>query len=50
MTEEVKPKGTPYGLAMALLHEFADTLPAAVVLLPDHVLWPSDRCVCGGLH
>jgi hypothetical protein len=45
MTEELKPKGTPYGLAMALLHEFADTLPAAVVLLPDHVLWPSDRWV-----
>lgn len=44
MTEEVKPKGTPYGLAMALLHEFADTLPSAVVLLPDHVLWPRDRC------
>jgi hypothetical protein len=43
MTEEIKPKGTPYGLAMGLLHEFADCLPAAVVLLPDHVLWPSDR-------
>lgn len=43
MTEEVKLKGTPYGLSMAVLHEFADTLPGAVVLLPDHVLWPSDR-------
>lgn len=44
MTEEIKPKGTPYGLAMGLLHEFAESLPRAVVLLPDHVLWPSDRC------
>lgn len=40
MTEEVRPKGTPYGLAMGLLHEFADCLPAAVALLPDNVLWP----------
>lgn len=43
MTEEVKPKGTPYGQAMAVLHDCADSLPAAVVLLPDHVLWPCDR-------
>lgn len=44
MTEEVKPKGTPYGQAMALLQEFAESLPAALVILPDHVLWPSNRC------
>jgi hypothetical protein len=43
MADELKPKGTPYGLAMGILHEFADCLPAAVLLLPDHVLWPSDR-------
>jgi hypothetical protein len=46
MTEEVKPQAPPYGLAVAALAEHADCLPSAVVVLPDHVLWSSSRCVC----
>lgn len=39
MTEELKPKGTPYGLAMSILQEHAVALPSAIVVAGDRVLW-----------
>ncbi|KAF6255271.1 hypothetical protein COO60DRAFT_1536282 [Scenedesmus sp. NREL 46B-D3] len=39
MTEQNAPKGEPYGQAVACLHS-CTSLPAAVVIHPDHVLWP----------
>ncbi|WIA40730.1 hypothetical protein OEZ86_004419 [Tetradesmus obliquus] len=39
MTEQNAPKGEPYGQAVACLHS-CPSLPAAVVIHPDHVLWP----------